>query len=316
LQPEVLGLAVIDSVVEDALIREEAEHLGIKVSKAEVEKYISESVFHYYEDGTPTPTPVQDIRPTATLSPFQLELIRATPVEADSEASAIETEPDPQAPTPTAYTQDAYETDVDNFYQGLKSIAKISKNDTLWIIESQMLRTQVMDKVVPAAPTEEERVWAHHILFYDQEKGETQALELINRLAAGEHFLDVADELTAAAEATAAEAEAQQPTVRFEDLGWFGKGMMVPEFEAAAFSLGIGEYSKPVHTSFGWHVIQVIGREIQPLDEATIEQLRQTAFQEWLDLKRSESQVDIVPDWISAVPLDPDIPDYMKLELP
>jgi peptidyl-prolyl cis-trans isomerase C len=41
------------------------------------------------------------------------------------------------------------------------------------------------------------------------------------------------------------------------DLGWFGLGMMVPEFEQAVVALKPGEISAPVQTQFGWHVIKL-----------------------------------------------------------
>ena len=45
------------------------------------------------------------------------------------------------------------------------------------------------------------------------------------------------------------------------DLGYFGRGMMVKPFEDAAFSLEVGEISKPVKTQFGWHLIQLTDKK-------------------------------------------------------
>ena len=41
------------------------------------------------------------------------------------------------------------------------------------------------------------------------------------------------------------------------DLGFFGRGRMVPEFEQAAFTLPVGEVSQPIQTQFGWHLLIV-----------------------------------------------------------
>jgi peptidyl-prolyl cis-trans isomerase D len=54
------------------------------------------------------------------------------------------------------------------------------------------------------------------------------------------------------------------------DLGWFGKGRMVKEFEDAVFSLQDGQVSGPVKSQFGYHVIKLEGRQpsgARPLEE-------------------------------------------------
>src|SRR5512140_3409571 len=54
------------------------------------------------------------------------------------------------------------------------------------------------------------------------------------------------------------------------DLGWFGRGVMVPAVEKVAFSLDVGKISDPVRTQFGWHVIKIEERRaigVKPFDE-------------------------------------------------
>ncbi|MFN3498305.1 MAG: peptidylprolyl isomerase, partial [Pannonibacter indicus] len=67
------------------------------------------------------------------------------------------------------------------------------------------------------------------------------------------------------------------------DLDYFTKGRMVPEFEAAAFALQPGEYTKePVESQFGWHIIKSEDRRIQsaPSLEEVSDGLRQMLMRE------------------------------------
>ncbi len=74
--------------------------------------------------------------------------------------------------------------------------------------------------------------------------------EARDRLDAGESFIDIAREYSDDASAATG-----------GDLGWFGQGMMVPEFEEAAFALEPGEVSGIVPSRFGFHIIQVIEKD-------------------------------------------------------
>jgi len=67
------------------------------------------------------------------------------------------------------------------------------------------------------------------------------------RLGRGEDFATLASENT----------EDPSGAANGGDLGWFGKGQMVPEFDNVAFSLGKGQVSRPVYTQYGVHLIKV-----------------------------------------------------------
>ncbi|MSU89411.1 peptidylprolyl isomerase [Rhodobacteraceae bacterium 2CG4] len=82
------------------------------------------------------------------------------------------------------------------------------------------------------------------------------------------------------------------------ELGWFGPGAMVPEFEQAVVGLEPGTVSDPVQTQFGWHVVRLNEtREVPPpsLEETRAEladQVRQQAIQERIEGLRADAEVE------------------------
>lgn len=56
------------------------------------------------------------------------------------------------------------------------------------------------------------------------------------------------------------------------NLGWFGRGAMVPEFEQAVTALEVGGITEPFETQFGWHVATLLETRVQP--RPTLDDLR------------------------------------------
>ncbi|MEC9247979.1 MAG: peptidylprolyl isomerase [Pseudomonadota bacterium] len=86
---------------------------------------------------------------------------------------------------------------------------------------------------------------ARHILVDTEE----ECLKLKDVITNGEEFSDVAKEHSNCPSGS-----------QGGDLGSFGPGMMVPEFDEVVFSAPIGEVHGPVKTQFGYHLLEITSR--------------------------------------------------------
>jgi hypothetical protein len=327
-----LGTSVLDSLVRDELIRQEAARRGITVSRAEVDEAIRE-FFGFYPDGTPTPTvtptPPPTAQPTATRAPTgtpdatlaaaitaaptltptaTLEptaTLTATVTREPTATSTAGPSPTPTAtrtetPTPTPYTTQGFATAVTNFQQDLRQATGISEAELRRLFETQLLRDKLTEAIGQDVPTASEAVRARHILVADLDT----ALSVLQLLGSGEDFAELA------ALFSLDTSNKDQGGV----LDWFRRGEMVPAFDEAAFSLPVGQISEPVETSFGFHIIEVLAREERPLDADDLARAREQAVTDFLTQQRQATMPDGRPlvqtfdNWMNDVPTRPSLP--------
>ncbi len=142
-----------------------------------------------------------------------------------------------------------------------------------------------------------ERVRARHILVSTRggrsnTEAQARIREVQAQLDGGTDFAEVA--LTYSDDNSSA--------AKGGDLGWFGAGEMVGEFEQVAFSTPINQLSQPFKSAFGWHIVEVLEQQMPETSEAAATakargQLRQKKgeerFQAWLDNLRDNAYVEL-----------------------
>jgi parvulin-like peptidyl-prolyl isomerase len=277
----------LNNMIDDELIREEAAKRGITVTPEAVDLEIQRE-FGYE---TPTPTATAGPSPTPTETGTPTETPTTTPTETPSPTptgtitpttpTITPTEGPTLTPGPTA-TPLTYQGFLDQKKQYLDTLNKntqMSEADFRRIIETGLLRQKLQAAIGAQVPTSEEQVHARHILVSTY----TETLQIEDQLNKGADFAKLAEQYS-----TDTGSKAQGG-----DLGWFPRGVMVKEFEDAAFSLGINQISQPITSSFGIHIIQVLGHEKnRPLDSSTLQQLQTNAFNDWLQQARLTAKID------------------------
>ncbi len=284
--PEQLGSTVLDQMIDDTLVEQAARERNISVSPEEIESRIHQMFGYDPNAPTPTPTPI-----TAT------KVISGTPV-----------------PTPVPpMTREQFEKNYQEFIQRISTKDDMSEDDFRDIVRKQILKEKLQEKIgEEKVPPTAEEVHARHILISfststkdgvptgrSPELALARAISITQQLQKGADFAELAKKYS------------DDPGSKEEggDLGWFPRGVMVREFEDAAFSLKPGEISDPIKTQYGFHIIQVLEKDPNhELDESTLESLRQKAYQEWFTDYKAKAKIerfwsaDKMPELPTATP--------------
>jgi parvulin-like peptidyl-prolyl isomerase len=277
----------VNTMIDDRLVETEAASRGITVSDEEVTEFINQfvagrlggltiqaasatSTARAEASATAelwTPTPTLTPSPTLTFT----EEITPTPTPADT--------PTP-APTPTLNVigPEALNTEYANWLTILDENVGIGEAEYRQIMRMLLLRDKLRQVLADEVPESAEQARARHILVETEE----EANEVIERLDAGEEFSDLAAELSLDP-GSAADGG---------DLGFVPRGRFVESFDEAVFTLPVGEIGEPVQSQFGWHIIEVLEREVRELSAANYQQAQQLALSEWLGDARIEATIE------------------------
>jgi len=141
-----------------------------------------------------------------------------------------------------------------------------------------------------------EQIKASHILV----KTEKEAKDILAKLKSGGNFEELAKKNSVDSSAA-----------KGGDLGWFGKGSMVPAFEKAVLALKEGQISDVVKSDFGFHIIKLTGKRpagIRPFEEvkeqikgAIMPTKQQEVFQKIKDELKKTAKITIKEDVLNSV---------------
>jgi parvulin-like peptidyl-prolyl isomerase len=295
----------LDDMVNEELMRQEAAELGLTVSGDELDEAIrariasmsgfltetqatavastAAAVTATAESFTPTPEPT----PTPTLA------TSTATTDAPTEIPEIPT----PAPTPTRHiiTDEEFSTDYADYLSLLKEQTGLGEVEYRQVIEAGLLAEKVFQYFADQVPTEAEQINVSHI----QVDTEEEAQAVLERLDAGEGFALVATEVSTDTLTAASGGE----------LGWFLEGELAPRLglavEEAALALNPGEYSQPISSGIGWHIVLVNERTVRPLTDFQLQTRQQQAYSDWLEEARNTEGVEITwePDMAPPDPL-------------
>ncbi len=302
--PDQLGLRVINDMVDDRLVAQEASARKISVNDEVLEKEIQDffgfnptAVALIGAEPTETPQPTITPSPFVSPTPTAIPSITPTPTPGEAEQAEGETEPtvtpQPTVVEPTLSAEEVRENFQENqdSYRSFLSINGIADETIDAFFERMALEALLAEDLAGAEGT---LLYAdaRHILV----ETEAEAELALGALRAGESFADLARAISTDPGSGA----------RGGELGETFVGNYVPEFRKAIEEAEIGELVGPVQSEFGYHILQVRSKEERAGDEyaSQLEQAKQRELELFIENLREQKaeQFEVYDSWLNYIP--------------
>jgi len=242
--------AALDKLVDEALLRQKAEALKLKVYERELESGVGEIKKRFArspEGGVLPPEKAEAAfrgelkREGVTMEEFRERIRKQLMVQ-----KLVQETVKARAKIPGEAETKAYFENISLVLKGREAEVKVSDEEA----RQDLLAVAGKFKEITA-----ERLRLRHILVKVAEGATPEQKKAAkDRAAALRKDLDGALDFDEAAEKS---SDDQESARRGGDLGYIIRGMLPEEVEAAAFKLQVGENSQPVESKFGWHILRL-----------------------------------------------------------
>lgn len=265
-----LGKEVLDRMVQEEIIRQEAARRGLSVSQEEIDRAIEEQ-FGYDREAAPaflTPT----VAPT-------LPLTAETPLTATATAA------------PTPIPKEEFDRRYQEYVKTYLKPSGLSESRFRALVEANLLHDKLRQAMTAELPPTMEQVQIRYFSFPAQE----EAAKVVERLDTGEEWEIIAAEMRANGEGQAYSSEPQ----------WVTRGFLAEQFgEEAAGTIWDTPAPQRISPLAGidgrWYIVQVMGRQVRELDTWMRSAEERRLFQEWLQGQMATVQYS--DNWESKIP--------------
>lgn len=274
---------VLNQMVDEELIRQEAANREITVTPDELQKYIEVDLFGFPFPPTPEPFPTlppPTLPPTATVTP--------------------EPTLTPTAP-PTPRSREDFETDYNTYTDQVREITGLSEEAWRSMVEGELYRQKLTEAFGAEVDSNVLQAKGRYIIAQNLETAD----ELLGRLEQGEAFEALVEEIDA--------DESEEPAARAGSFDWLPATILSQrfgdQFADVVMNTEPGDYSRTAVAALdgGLYLVFVEEKDVRELSESLLDQERLEQFESWLDAQRVGEGV-IYGNWREYIPRDPVLP--------
>ncbi|MFH1619343.1 MAG: peptidylprolyl isomerase [bacterium] len=294
---------VLDQMIDDSLLLQQAEKLKIKVRDRELENGIAEIKKRFQSDESEKPL-TEDEADAAFQNELKKESINLEQFRDRIRKQLMVRRVIDESVRPRVKIPE--EKEVRAYFEKINLIVKEDTSPVNGLNEEDAREMLSMGQRFKDMVSERVRV-RHLLLKTDEKTSIVEKSKILKRAQDLKKQIDAGADL---AELARKYSDDTESAARGGDIGYIVRGWMVPEFEKKAFSMGVGDVSEPVETKFGYHIIRI--EEKKAAQKLGFEDIKDDLAQYLASVQMRKELVKYIEELRSKASIQTNLPQKSK----